>query len=174
MSLAQVQLMVVYPWNKLVVISLCVMYWVDILGSKSHGSGPWTVGWEPGWWKRGRFKAAPSHVTSLGEWWRLVLSQCPKRYKDCSPLSKPQGTGRWQWTVPTLTMQLSPSAATPEPMGHNYWGPSVLDLCSATREATAARSLRATTKMSSCTLQLEKARVQQWSPSTTKNKYINV
>ena len=45
-------------------------------------------------------------------------------------------------------------------------------LCSATRKATAMRSLHTTTKSSPHPPQLEKARIQQGRPSTAKNKEI--
>ena len=64
-----------------------------------------------------------------------------------------------------------------EPASHNYWTrvpqllkPTHLEPVSATREATAVRSLRTSTKSSPCSLQLEKARVQQQRPNTAKNK----
>ena len=53
---------------------------------------------------------------------------------------------------------------------HSYWARASYSPCSATREATAIRSLRTTTKSSSCSPHLEKARAQQWRPNTAKNK----
>ena len=67
-----------------------------------------------------------------------------------------------------------------EPASHNYWAcvpqllkPACLDPCSATREATAMRSLRTATKSSPHLVQLEKAHVQQRRPNAAKNKLIN-
>ena len=59
-----------------------------------------------------------------------------------------------------------------EPASHNYWSPRAYRPCSATREATAMRSLRTTTKSSPCSPQLEKARVQQRRPNAAKNKVM--
>ena len=44
-------------------------------------------------------------------------------------------------------------------------------LCSIARETTAMRSRRSTTEDCPCSMQLEKADVQQQRPSTAKNKY---
>ena len=52
-----------------------------------------------------------------------------------------------------------------KPVRHNYWSPH-----SATRKATAMRSLRTTTKSSPRSPQLEKACTQQRRPNTAKNK----
>ena len=60
-----------------------------------------------------------------------------------------------------------------EPTSHNYWSPRAWSLCSATREATAMRSLCTTTKSSllpHCSLQLDKAHMQQWRPNAAKKK----
>ena len=57
-----------------------------------------------------------------------------------------------------------------EPVSHNYWSPHAYSPCSTTREATAMRSLRTTTKSSPHSLQLVKAHVQQWRPNAAKNK----
>ena len=46
-----------------------------------------------------------------------------------------------------------------------------LRVCSTTREATTMRSPCTATKSSPCSRQLEKACMQQWRPSTVKNKY---
>ena len=59
---------------------------------------------------------------------------------------------------------------------HNYWSPSALgpascnywSLCSAMREATARRSLLATTDSRPCVLHLEEAWVRQRRPSAVK------
>ena len=55
-----------------------------------------------------------------------------------------------------------------KPMCHNYFS------CSATREATAMRSLCTTTKSSLHSWQLEEACMQQQRPSIAKNKYVNL
>ena len=69
-----------------------------------------------------------------------------------------------------------------KPVCHNYWArvPQLLkSAClepnkyvsySATREATAMRSLRTATKSSPCSPQLEKAHAQQQRPNAAKNK----
>ena len=67
---------------------------------------------------------------------------------------------------------LSPWATTNKPACHNYWSPCTQSPCSATREATAMRSTRSTTKSSHCSPQLEKARAQQRRPTVAKNKFI--
>ena len=54
-----------------------------------------------------------------------------------------------------------------KPMCHNYSR-------SATREATAMRSLCPTTKSSLHSWQLEEACMQQQRPSIAKNKYVNL
>ena len=78
--------------------------------------------------------------------------------------------------------QLSPSATTTEPVlqslrtttteptCHNYWSPCTQSPCSPTREATAMRSPRTTTKSSPRSPQLEKACTQQQRPSAAQNK----
>ena len=61
-------------------------------------------------------------------------------------------------------------ACTLEPASHNYWSSPAYSPCSATREATAMRSLCTSTKSNPCSLQLEKARTQQLRPNAAKNK----
>ena len=56
-----------------------------------------------------------------------------------------------------------------EPVSHNYWSPRTWSACSATREATAMRSPRTTTKSNPRSPQLEKAHVQQRRPNAAKN-----
>ena len=75
------------------------------------------------------------------------------------------------WEDPTCrgaTMPVSHNywACALEPSRHNYWSLRAESLCSATKEATAMRSPRTTTKSSPCSRQLEKARVQQRRPNT--------
>ena len=53
-----------------------------------------------------------------------------------------------------------------EPASHNYWSPRAYSPCSATREATAMRSLHTTMKSSPRSPQLEKANAQQRSQKT--------
>ena len=59
-------------------------------------------------------------------------------------------------------------ACAPQPTCHNYWSLCTYSPCSATREATAMRSLHTTTKSSPHSTQLEKARVQQQRPNTAR------
>ena len=65
---------------------------------------------------------------------------------------------------------LSPQATTTEPTSLNYWGPCAWSPCSATREATAVRSPRTTTKSSPRSPQLEKGHAQQQRPNAAINK----
>ena len=88
-----------------------------------------------------------------------------------------QGTRVWTlvWEDPTCHGATKPTchnywACTLEPASHNYWSLCTWSLCSATREATATRSLGTATKSSPLSLQLEKARVQQRRLSAAKNK----
>ena len=46
----------------------------------------------------------------------------------------------WSGEILHASWQLSPQAATPEPMGHNYWSLGAQSPCSATQEATTMRS----------------------------------
>ena len=57
-----------------------------------------------------------------------------------------------------------------KPVRHNYWNLCAQSPCSVTREATAMRSPRTTTKNSPCSPQLQKARAQQRRPNAAKNK----
>ena len=66
----------------------------------------------------------------------------------------------WSRKIPHAAEQLSPRATTTEPACHNYWSLSAYSPCSATREATAIRSLRTARKTSPCLPQLEKACTQ--------------
>ena len=92
-----------------------------------------------------------------------------------------QGTGvrsSLVWEDPTCCGATKPMchnywACALEPASHNYWSPHAQSLCSATREATAMRSLRTTTKSSPRSPQLAKARAQQRRPNAAKNKLIN-
>ena len=60
-----------------------------------------------------------------------------------------------------------------KPMSHNYWSPCASCPRSATREATAMRSLHTATKSSPCSPQLRKPAHSNKDPMQTKNKYIN-
>ena len=99
----------------------------------------------------------------------------------CLPV---QGTWVWAlvWEDPTCCRATKPVChkywdCALEPASHNYWAcvlqllkPARLDPCSATREATAMRSPRTTTKSSPNSPQLEEARAQQWRPNAAKKK----
>ena len=64
--------------------------------------------------------------------------------------------GTWVWA---LVLEDSACCGATKPLCHNYWACSLWSLCSATREATAIRSL-CTMKSSPHSLQLEKACLQ--------------
>ena len=64
----------------------------------------------------------------------------------------------------------APCLGATKPEHHNYWGPRAWSPCSTTREATTGESLCTPAKSSPCSLQLEKARVQQQRPSTATNR----
>ena len=95
-------------------------------------------------------------------WWRSgweTACQC-----------RGHGFDPWSGKIPQAAEQLSPWATTTEPTCHNYWSPCAYSPCSATREATAMRSLHAATKSSPHLPQLEKGRTQQWRPNAAKKK----
>ena len=101
--------------------------------------------------------------------WALRAFLVAQWLRICLPM---QGT--WVqalvWEDPTCRGATKPLrhkywACTLEPASHNYWSP-----CSATREATAMRSLHTATKSSPRSPQLEKACGQQWRPNAAKNK----
>ena len=75
-----------------------------------------------------------------------------------------QGTQSDPWWGKILyaAEQLSPCATATEPV--------LYSLCSTTREAIAMRNPRISTKNSPSWSQLEKALMQQWGPSTVRNK----
>ena len=103
--------------------------------------------------------------------------------KNLSDNAGDTGLEPWSGKIPHAVEQLSPCAATTEPVlwslwattteptCHNYWSPRTYNLCS-TREATAMRSLCTATKSSPHSPQLEKARTQQRKPNAAK-KHIN-
>ena len=77
----------------------------------------------------------------------------------------------WSEKIPRAAEQLSPCATNTEPTCRNYWSPCIWSPCSTTREATAVRSPRTTTKSGPREPQLEKARsTQQQRPNAAKNK----
>ena len=78
------------------------------------------------------------------------------------------------WEDPTCCGATNPvrhnyRACTLELESHNYWSPCTESACSATREATAVRSLCTATKSSPRSPQLEKAPAQQ-RPNAAKYK----
>ena len=103
----------------------------------------------------------PSGTSLMAQWIRI-----------CLPM---QGT--WVWSLvledPTFWGATDPVghnywALTLEPTSCSYWSPCAWSLCSATREASAVRSLCTATESRPHSPQLEK-----WRPSTVKNKQIN-
>ena len=80
-------------------------------------------------------------------------------------------TAEWAWEdikCQNAKRQWSPSSTATEAMCPNYWSPRACFL--PPREATTMSSPWKTMKSSPCSLQLEKARTQQWRPSVVKKK----
>ena len=109
--------------------------------------------------------------------WEATLNACWEANKEGkdrdfpgSPVAKnlPANAGgprfySWSGKIPHATKQLSPCTTIIEALEPKACAPQ-------NRDATAVRSLHTATWSSPYSLQLEKTHMQQWRPSTAKNK----
>ena len=108
--------------------------------------------------------------TSLAVQWMGV--HCQHRAHGFGPWARKISRAAEQLSPSVTAIELHPRARTVQwlkPICYNDWSPCTSNSRSATREATAMRSLCIATENSPCSLQLEKAHVQQWRASTAKN-----
>ena len=95
-------------------------------------------------------------MTGLPWWLSGKESACQCRRHTFDPWSRRIPPAVEQQSHNSRACALEPRNNT-KPTCCNYWNPHTLEPCSATREATAVRSLCTATKSGSCSPQLEKS-----------------